>query len=231
MYPVGVFGWLTLYFPVQVCSHRFRLVPEPRYETTSRRILVLELIGNRFHHPGPVLLRPNSNRVSGASDDTHGRRSLHIIRSPLLPHHPRLDPSPPLPSCRPVTARSRHATDAVEAERYCRPAFARTVIDVRMTGAVIAKIAGSPPLGGIVNAATRSREFHIEGAMSMNVSVLRHAESAWDRDRSHDHDRRRVDSDAGIAGVDEDVYEDVYSSGVSTLRVPIVSFCLICPPP
>jgi len=73
---------------------------------------------------------------------------------------------------------------------------------------VTAVIVASHPLpGGIVGAASRSRGRHLVSVLAITTA----------EDVIHG-------TDTEIAGVDE----DVYSSGVSTLRVRVVSFCLTC---
>ena len=82
-------------------------------------------------------------------------------------------------------------------------------------------VASQPPPGGIVGAATRSQGRHL-----VSASVLRRAE------RAHGTGTDLVimtaeemihGTDTGIAGVDG----NVYSFGVSTLRIRVMSFCLI----
>jgi len=127
---------------------------------------------------------------------------------------------------RPVTVVTRHDADAMTAGPRRHLAFADTTIDAPTVEVVTGVIAAShhPPLGGIVGAASRYRERHL-----IRVRVLRNAE------RAHGTETVLVittaeemihGTDTGTAGVDE----DVYSSGVSTLRVRVVPFCLMSSP-
>jgi hypothetical protein len=130
---------------------------------------------------------------------------------------------------RPVTPGTRHGADATIAGRHLHLGLAETTIDgttVEVVTGVIVASHHPPPPGGIVGAATRSRGRHL-----VRVRVLRHAE------RAHGTGSGTVlvisiaeemihETNAGVAGVDED--EDVCSLGVFSLRVHVVSFCLIC---
>jgi len=99
---------------------------------------------------------------------------------------------------RPVTADSRHVTDAMIAGRHRHLALAEPMVEV-VTAVFVASL--TPP-GGIVGAASRSRGRHL-------VSILRHAERAHGtgtvlaittaEDVIHG-------TDTEIAGVDEDVF-------------------------
>ena len=79
-----------------------------------------------------------------------------------------------------------------------------------------------PPPGGIISAVTRYRGCHL-----VHIRALRHAKRV--------HGTGTVlmittaeemihGTDTGIVGVDD----DVYSLGVSTSGLRVVSFCLIC---
>ena len=127
---------------------------------------------------------------------------------------------------RPVTVVTRYGADAMTAGPHLHLGLAETTIDAPTVEVVTGVIAAShhPPPGGIVGAATRSRGRHL-----VRVRVLRHAE------RAHGTETVLVittaeemihGTDIGIVGVDE----DVYSSGVSTLHVRVVPFCLMASP-
>ena len=117
-----------------------------------------------------------------------------------------------------VTVGTRHGADAMIAGPHRHLGLAEGTIDgttIEVVTAVI--VASHPPPGGFVGLATRSRGL---------VSVL-HAKRA--------HVTRTIlmittaeemihGTDTGITGVDE----DMYSLGVSTLRVRVISFCLLC---
>jgi hypothetical protein len=112
------------------------------------------------------------------------------------------------------------------AGRHLHLGLAETTIDgatVEVVTGIIVASHHPPPPGGIVGAATRSRGRHL-----VRVRVLRHAE------RAHGTGTVLVisiaeemihETNTGIAGVDED--EGVYSLGIFSLRVRVVS-CLIC---
>jgi len=123
-----------------------------------------------------------------------------------------------------VTVVTRHDADTMTASLHRHLSLAETTIDAPTVEVVTVVIVAShhPLLGGIVGAATRSRGRHL-----VRVRVLRHAE------RAHETGTILVittgeeiihGTDTGIVGVDE----DVYSLGVSTSGVRVVSFCLIC---
>jgi len=126
-----------------------------------------------------------------------------------------------------VTVVTRHDADTMTAGPHLHLGLAETTIDVLTVEVVTVVIVAShhPPPGGLVGATTRSRGRHL-----VRVRVLRHAE------RAHGTETVLVittaeemihGTDTGIVGVDE----DVYSLGVSTLRVRVVSFCPICQSP
>jgi len=125
-----------------------------------------------------------------------------------------------------VTVVTRHGADAMTAGPHLHLGLAETTIDGPTVEVVTGVIVAShhPPPGGLVGAATRSRGRHL-----VRVRVLRHAE------RAHGTGTVLVittaeemihGTDTGIVGVDE----DVYSSGVSTLRVRVMPFCLMSSP-
>jgi len=127
------------------------------------------------------------------------------------------------PLHRPVTVVTRHDADAMTAGPRRHLALADTTIDAPTVDVVTGVIAAShhPPPGGIVGAATRSRGRHL-----VRVRVLRHAERAHGTGTVlviTTAEEMTHGTDTGIVGVDE----DVYSSGVSTLRVRVVPFCLM----
>ena len=86
------------------------------------------------------------------------------------------------------------------AGRHLHVGIASTTIEV-ITAPIVAS--RHPLPGVIVGAATRSRGHHLD-----RVCVLRYAESAWDRDCSRDHDRRRCYSWDRYR---DRVHEDFYS--------------------
>jgi len=172
----------------------------------------------------------DSDSESDASDDSRDPRSYR--RSSTPPRQYRRD-SPRRGQGdvgrhlhRPVTAGTRHGADAMIAGPRRHLTLAETTIGAPAVEVVTGVIVAShhPPPGGIVVAATRFRGRHL-----VRVRVLRHAE------RAHGTETVLVittaeetihGADTGIVGVDE----DVYSSGVSTLPVRVVPFCLMSSP-
>jgi len=126
-----------------------------------------------------------------------------------------------------ATVGTHHVADAMIAGRHLHLAPAETTIEV----VTVVIVASRPSPGGVVGAATRSRGRLLASLSVTNVtvSVLRHGE------RAHGTGAGTVlvitTAEEMIQGTDTMfpcVDEDVYSLGVSTCRVRVVSFCLIC---
>ena len=181
----------------------------------------------------------DSDSESDASDDSRDPRSYR--RSSTPPRQYRRD-SPRRGQGdvgrhlhRPVTAGTRHGADAMIAGPRRHLTLAETTIGALVVEVVTGVFVASyhPPPGGIVGAATRSRGRLLASLSVTNVivSVLRHGE------RAHGTGAGTVlvittaeemiqGTDTRIPGVDEDVYS--FKLGVSTCRVRVVFFCLIC---